>query len=223
MIGDQPDMAARLKAVLPPSWFPDTTPVLDSLLSGLGCVWAWVYSLAAFAGQQTRLATATGVWLDMIADDLFGTSLHRNTGEADTPFRLRISREITRTRGTRAAIISALTDLTGRTPEVFEPARSADTGGWGSQAGGYTGLAYGQAGGWGNLDMPFQVLVTAFRPAEAGIADVSGWGGPGGYGDGPIEYGNASMIEGSVTDADIYAAVAAVLPVTATAWTQISN
>jgi hypothetical protein len=197
--------------------------VLDSLLSGLGCVWAWTYSLVVFVGQQTRIATASGVWLDMIANDLFGTSLQRDPNEADDPFRLRITQEITRTRGTRAAIISALSDLTGRAPLVFEPARSADTGGWGSQAAGFSGLAYGRAGGWGDLGMPFQVLVTAFRPVGGGIANVSGWGGPAGYGVGPIEYGNASMVEGSIADSDIYAAVAAVMPATATAWTQISN
>jgi len=223
MTGDQSDMVSRLKAVLPPAWFPDTTPVLDSLLSGLGSVWSWVYSLIAFVGQQTRIATASGVWLDMIANDLFGQSLQRNQGETDNTFRIRIGQEITRTRGTRAAIIATLTDLTGRTPTVFEPARSADTGGWGSQSGGFYGFAYGGAGGWGNLDMPFQALVTAYRPAGTGIADVSGWGGPGGYGVGPIEYGDEAIIEGSVTDADIYAAVAAVLPTTAIAWTQISN
>jgi len=159
----------------------------------------------------------------MIANDLFGQSLQRNQGETDNTFRVRIGQEITRTRGTRAAIIATLTDLTGRTPTVFEPARSADTGGWGSQSGGFYGFAYGGAGGWGNLDMPFQALVTAYRPAGTGIADVGGWGGPGGYGIGPIEYGDEAMIEGSVTDADIYAAVAAVLPTTAIAWTQISN
>ena len=45
-----------------------------------------------------------------------------------------------RERNTRNAVISVLTDLTGRTPLVFEPSRPADTGGYG------IGTGYGVVG-----------------------------------------------------------------------------
>jgi hypothetical protein len=45
----------------------------------------------------------------------------------------------------------------------------------------------------------------------------------GGYGCGAIEYASLDMVQGQVTDADIYAAVADVLPVAAVGWTKITN
>jgi hypothetical protein len=46
---------------------------------------------------------------------------------------------------------------------------------------------------------------------------------PGGYGAGQIEYCTLDMIQGAVTDADIYAAIASVLPEGTIAWVNISN
>jgi len=224
MTGDQKDMVQRLKAVLPSRWFSDVSPILDGLLSGLSSGWAWLYGLVLFAQAQTRIGTASGIWLDMIAEDYFGARLRRRSGQTDDGFRHRIQVELLRERGTRAAITSVLQDLTGRTPVIFEPARTTDTGGYGNQAGAGGNLGYGTAGAWGSLAMPFQVFVTAYRPQSAGISSVTGWGsGAGGYGRGALEYRSLDMIAGQVTDADIFAAVSDVLPVTATAWTQIGN
>ena len=216
--GDQQDMLRRIKAVLPARWFADTSPVLDGALSGLAAGWVWVYGLLAFVIAQTRIATATGVWLDMIARDCFGPRLSRRGGQADDAFRARIQRELLRERGTRGAISAVLQDLTGRAPVIFEPARAADTGAYGFATG------YGMAGAWGSLNLPYQCFVTAFRPHGNGIAQVSGWGAPaGGYGRGALEYASLGMVQGQVTDADIDAAIAGVLPVAMVAWTRITN
>jgi hypothetical protein len=224
MTGDQTDMVARLKAVLPRGWFADDTPLLDGVLAGLGCGWAWLYQSLQYVITQTRIATASDVWLDVIARDYFGRRLVRTPGQADGPFRQRILAELLRERGTRAAIVSVLEDLTGRSPVVFEPARATDTGAYGTTAGGWSGLAYGAAGGWGSLILPFQVFVTAYRPIGSGIAFVAGWGsGCGGYNAGALEYGNLAMLQGQVTDADIAAATAGVLPIATIGWLQITN
>lgn len=230
MTGDAPDILSRLKAVLPSRWFADETPILDGMLTGFAWGWAWVYSLLDYAIAQTRIATATDVWLDMMAQDFFATRLHRRIGERDNPFRQRIIQELVRTRATRGAVVSILTDLTGRVPHIFEPARSTDTGAYGNLAGSDGGgLAWGVAGGWGNLTLPFQCFITAYRPSGSGIASVVGWGGGmstsgmGAYGIGAIEYASLDMVQGHVTDADIYQAVADVMPVAAIGWTQISN
>jgi hypothetical protein len=218
MTGDADDMMQRLKALLPPRWFPDETPVLDGFLAGLANTAAWAYSLVQSAGLQTRLATASGAFLDMIAQDFFGARLARGVAQGDDAFRALIGRELLRERGTRPALIQVLTDLTGRVPVVFEPARPADTGSWNLAAG------YGAAGAWGSLMLPFQCFVTAYRPAGLGIAVVNGWcQGAGGYGGGAIEYAALSMVEGQVTDADINAAIAGVMPVSSIAWTRIDN
>jgi hypothetical protein len=124
--------------------------------------------------------------------------------------------ELRRPRATRAAVIQALQDLTGRAPTVFEPARPADTGAWGIATG------YGAAGAWGSLMLPGQCFVSAFRPVGGGIAYLPGWDA-GGWGAGISSYASLDMIQGQVTDADIYAAVADTLPATAIAWTRISD
>ena len=224
MTGDQDDMLARLQAVLPSRWFADRSPVLEGLLAGLAWAGQWLYEQIAFTRAQTRIATATGVWLDIIAWDFFGRRLARRNGQSDDALRRRIGLELLRERGTRAAVISVLEDLTGRPPAVFEPARTSDTGGYGGLQGGGGGLGYGVAGGWGSLALPFQCFVVAYRPQGAGIANVAGWGtNAGGYGSGSAEYATLSMIQGQVTDSDINAAVSTVLPATGIAWLQISN
>jgi hypothetical protein len=224
MTGDQHDMVARLRAVLPTRWFPDDAPVLDCLLSGLASGWSWAYQLLQYVRAQTRIGSATDVWLDLIAHDFFGSRLTRRSDQADNAFRRLIQRELFRERGTRGAIVSVLQDLTGRTPLVFEPARPADTGGYGSLAGKGGGVGYSAAGGWGSLLLPFQCFVTVYRPIGSGIAMVNGWGGPaGGYGRGTLEYASLDMVQGQVTDDDIYTAVANVLPAATIGWTRITN
>ncbi len=224
MIGDREEMLGRLRAVLPTRWFPDTAPILEGLLSGLASGWAWAHDQLQYVKAQTRIATATDIWLDIIAQDFFGSRLTRRLGQSDEAFRGRITRELFRERGTRGAVIAALQDLTGRTPIVFEPARTTDTGGYGSLHGGSNGAAYGAAGGWGNLDHPFQCFITAYRPLGVGIATICGWGmHAGGYGQGTIEYASLEMVQGQVTDSDIYTAIADVLPVAAIGWTRITN
>jgi len=224
MQGDSEDMLSRLQAVLPARWFPDNAPILGALLQGLAWAWAWCFGLLAYVRAQTRIATATDVWLDIVAEDFFGASLVRASGQNDDGLRQRIQLELFRDRATRAALSRVLADMTGRTPVIFEPARTTDTGGYGGVAAAGTGLGYGVAGGWGSLALPFQCFVTAFRPNGSGIATVAGWGDPaGGYGAGAVQYASLAMVQGQVTDADITGAIAAVMPAASVAWVQISS
>lgn len=224
MTGDQSDIIGRLRALLPARWFPDQAPVLNTVLAGLGSAWAWLYSMVQFARAQTRIATATDVWLDMISSDLFGDTLGRRVAESDASFRQRIQAEVLRPRGTREAMMKLLVDLSGRSPKIFEPARPTDTGGYGGISGKAFGFAYGQAGGWGSLQLPFQSFIVAYRAASSGISQVNGWGQPaGGYGIGSIEYGGLDMIEGQLTDQAIYSSIARCLPVASTAWVSLQN
>jgi len=228
MTGDQSDMQARLLSALPNGWFADEAPILSGLLSGLASAWAWLYSLLAYVRLQTRIATASDGWLDIIARDYGGPALARQAGETDAAFRARINRNLQALRGTRAALITAITDLTGRTPVVFEPAYPPDTGGLGT-----IGLGWNTTGGWGNLDLPYQCFVTAYRPAGGGIADSGGWGdlaasgtpnlALGGWGTGALQYGNASLIEGQITDPQIYATISSYMPAATIAWTALSD
>ncbi len=224
MTGDTEDFLQRLRAVLPSRWFPDQSPVLDGVLKGLASAWAWLYDTLSFVRAQARIGTAFGIWLDVIAADFFGPRLKRRPAQSDDDFRASIRRELVRERGTRAAVSAALSDLTGRAPVIFEPARTSDTGGYGGLRGGGGGIGYGVAGGWGSLGLPFQFFVAAYRPHGTGIAAVAGWNAStGAYGVGALEYASLLMITGQVTDSDIFASVAAVLPVNTIAWVQIRN
>lgn len=182
-IGDTDDMVGRLRAALPTRWFATTqtgaesnTPVLDGVLAGLGSAWSWFYDLFNYADLQSRISTATDVFLDIIAFDYFGGKVWRRDSESDAIFRARIKRELIRPRATRAALEQAITDLTGMAPIIFEPANATDTGGYydGTPTH-WTGLAYGYAGGYGNLSLPFQAFVTAFRPGGGGVPSVGAY------------------------------------------------
>jgi hypothetical protein len=178
--GDPQDVAGRLRQVLPP-WFGDTSssPLVGGVLAGLGTGHAAAYGLLQQVIQQTRIRTATGGFLDMIAWDFFAGRLVRRPNESDASFAPRLLAEIIRPRATRASVVRVLTDLTGRPPSIFEPTRPLDTGAYGVAA--VTG--YGVAGGYGSLLLPAQAFITAYRPATTGIPLINGYGGvTGGYG-----------------------------------------
>jgi len=217
--GDQADILQRIKATLP-RWFGDNTTIIDALLEGLAWAGSFVYSLWAYAKLQTRIKTATDGWLDMIAADFFGTMLRRSANQSDASFRTRIIINLIRERATRYAIIKVLQDLTGRTPIVFEPQRPLDTGAYGAPISGY-----GMSGGYGSLLLPCQAFVKAFRQTGTGIPLVAGYGiSTGGYGVASrAEYASMDMIQGAISDADIYAAIDSVKVEGTTVWTRISS
>jgi hypothetical protein len=217
MIGDSPDMLARLKSLVPSGWFSwSLAPIRDVVFGGLADTLAKSYSLLSSVKAQTRIATASGWFLDLIAWDYFGARFVRRSGESDASFKPRVIEEILRPRQTRAAIIEALVDLTGRTPLIFEPWNPQDCGGYGLSV-----MGYGMAGCYGSLALNDQIFVTALRPAGLGIPNVGAYGeGPSGYGVAG-EYVDESQVTGPVTDADIYATVAATVAAGVTGWTDI--
>jgi hypothetical protein len=228
MTGDLTDIASRLRSVLPSRWFADSAPVLDTLLNGIASGWEYMHRLLRYAQSQTRMATASGIWLDLAAQDFFGAHFCRTPGQSDDVFRLIVRRNILRSLGTRSALRSALTDLTGRQPIIFEPRNTSDTGGYGSVGtqgsilGG--GIGYGTSGGWGNLDSPFQCFVTVFRPHANGVANVSGWGFfAGGYGLGSLEYADTDIAHGYISDAQILEVLTWVKPAGSVVWAKIAS
>ncbi|QBP09385.1 MULTISPECIES: hypothetical protein [Cupriavidus] len=195
-------------------------PVVDSLLAGIATALSFVYSLYVYAKLQTRILTATDGWLDLIAADFFGSAVQRKANQSDASFRANIIANMFRERATRNGMVKVLKDLTGRTPTIIEPARPADTGSYGGPL-----IGYGVAGAYGSLLMSYQCFVVAYRPFGSGIPNVAGYGvSTGAYGTpSQAEYASLSMIQGSVTDADIYAAIEATKPVATTIWTAIQN
>ncbi len=176
-----PNMPIRLRGLLPASWFSDgPTPVLDTVLAGLGAPLAWAYSLYAFVLAQARLRTSSGVFLDLFALDFFGTRFPRRPAESDPNYEARIEAELVRPRATRAAMMQALTDLTGRPPVLRELWNTADVGAYNTPTRAY-------AGG----------LAVAPRVTGYGISI-------GGYGRGRIGYGVRSQAAGTSAGAGRY-------------------
>jgi hypothetical protein len=168
MIGDADDFIARLEATLPAGWFPtepSSAPFTDlsGALSGYADVFAFAYSLLAYAKLQTRIKTATGGNLDLIAYDYFGESLRRAPMQSDASFVLAIISNILRQRNTRAAVISVLEAVTGNTPLVFNPWRD----------GAYrNATAYYGVTNYGSPTTRFQLFVIAYRGGGATDAQI---------------------------------------------------
>jgi hypothetical protein len=218
MIGDVADMVGRIKQMLPARWFSDDAPNLNALLSGMGQAWAGVYALLRQMQAQTRVATANGIFLDIASQDYLGPGLPRRAGEADTAFSTRLRLNLLAPRATRAGLVDAVTNLTGRSPVVFEPLNATDTGGYNVNTG------YGMAGGYGSMSMPYQFLLTVYRPNDLPANHAGGYGvGPGGYDVAPMFYASAAELAGNVSDEEIYASVASVVPTSSIAWTRITN
>lgn len=227
---DQGVMASRIAGLLPPSWFgtgatevnsvsgQPGSPVLNIPIQGAAYNLAWVYVLYQYVLTQSRIATATGVWLDRIAYDFFGYNLLRRTGEQDGPYRIRIYQELFRQRQTRQGVAQALIDLTGVTPKIMELWNPGDCGAYDISTSGYD-----VAGAYGDLSLNNQFLITAYRSISSGVADLAGYDNPGGGYDvgGALEYIDTSWISGQVTDTDIYNAIAQTVAAGVTAWVAI--
>lgn len=219
--GDAEDMMARQIAVLPPWWgAPGIIPATLRLPLAMSArVGAWLHALFAYARLQTRIKTATGGWLDLIAWDFFGRRIRRRAGQPDDSFRRRILAEMFRPRATRPAMASALRDLTGREPRIFEPSRPQDTGGIGIPS----GLAIGTTGAIGSLALPGNVFIDVYRSPDAGIAYAAGIGTPaGGIGiPSRLVIANLDLVRGALTDADVYGAIEATRPAGIIVWTRM--
>lgn len=221
MTGDSLDILDRVKKLIPKRWFTFVAPYRDAIIGGLADGAAWCYSLIVYARKQSRLKTSSGLFLDLAAWDFFQGRLTRRIGEIDTSLQTRIIKEIVRPRQIRAAILQALSDLTGRAGQIFEPWNPGDCGGYHISTSGY-----GMAGCYGSLQFRNQIFVTAYRPLGAGIPNVSGYGNPqGGYNNvgSQSAYSDYTLVAGPVLDSEIYARVAETVAAGVTAWVAIKS
>lgn len=216
--GDANDMASRMLRVLPAKWFPDTAPVLNSILQGFGAGFAFIYQQIQALQAQSRMATSSDSWVDLLVADYRGGELVRRPGESDAKYLARFL-PVFREAVTRQAMIDRLEALTGNTPWIFEMTRPYDTGAYG------IALAYGNAagsvgaGGYGSMSYPYQCLIQIAPPSGLGVANVAGYSiGPGGYGIGAIEYASLAFESPHVTSQDILDCITGCLMAGCTAW-----
>jgi hypothetical protein len=228
VIGSVADILIRVRKLIPKRWFQWGALYRDAIIGGLSVPAAWNYTLIGYARAQTRLASAYGIWLDIIAYDFLGRTLLRN-GAADDTFRALIQATILQERVTRAGMIGVLTKLTGNAPWIFEPWNTYDTGAYsgpafisGSPKYGSMGYGVGR-GGYGNMGLPCQAFIKVTRGGPSGIPKVAGYGSPNaGYGVGQVEYvGGYSELSG-VTDTMIYQAINITKPTGSACWVAIN-
>ncbi|AJG19083.1 hypothetical protein [Cupriavidus basilensis] len=224
--GDSDDILSRLKAYVPRGWFGGwaQAPIITAVLGGIASVLAVSYALIMFFWAQTRLQTSTGGWIDIWAADFLGGTLPRKPNELDSSYIARIQVAIFQKRATRPAMISVLTQLTGRAPIIFEPARPLDTGCFSAPTSpGFFGVAR-----FGSIACPFGALITAYRPLVAGgsagaayrnAAAWSAFSTPLSHGS----FGSLSEQTSVATDADILAAINATKPIATNIGVLISN
>jgi len=222
--GDQADILKRLKTYVPPWFGAGDTPVLDGVLTAAAFLLAQAYAFYAYARLQTRILTATGFWLDLIAEDFFGDDIKRKAGQSDASFRAYIIANLLRPRATRPAMASILLAISGQPAIIFEPNRPADTGAWRSP----TSPGYWRVMRWGSLAVPFTCLITAFRPlARGGLAGSLFFNAPQasafatplsrGY------YNSLSLDRVTVDDDDIYRAIDRTKVAGTICWTGLSS
>jgi hypothetical protein len=215
--GSASDIVARVKALIPNGWFAYAATNRDAILGGIADGASCCYSLIGYARAQTRLATMSGVWLDLTALDYFGLILRRRASQGDEAFRTRIKALLLQERVTRAGMAQVITSLTGHAPVIFEPWNTGDTGAWDSGD-----MAWDEAGGWGDTCLPCQTFMIVTRPGMQGIPAAGAWDAAGSAWDtGDTEWVDPSMNEGAVTDADIYQAINMTRPVGSVVWTRL--
>ena len=179
MTGSSDDIRRRVLSTLPAGWFATSAPLRDAVIGGLSDAYSDVYSYLSYSVRQTRIATATGLWLDLAARDFFGLRLRRRVSESDSVFSPRIITEILRPRVTRAAIIQTVRDLTGSTPKLFEAWNPGDCGAYDVGTLAYTG----------------GILQTPLSGYDSSL---------GGYDSGALAYYSANALYGSSAGAGCY-------------------
>jgi hypothetical protein len=188
-----PALLDRIKRLIPPGWFATDSkaPVRNALLGGLSDGIAWITDRQAYVRRQTRIKTATGFWLDLIAWDFFHSRLMRRKGEADESFRARVLAELFRPRNTRAAIVKAVTDLTGIEPDIVELWNTGDCGAYENGHFAYTddGFGTGDLSGYDSPASAYDVGTFGYVDPQPVSETASGAGCWGSY-----DYPNQMLI-----------------------------
>ena len=108
-----------------------------------------------------------GCWLDLIAADYFGLTVGRRIGENDDAYQTANPTELIRETRDTVAVYSVTCRSNWRSPVVFEPANTSDTGGYGDNNKPYgRSRLRNSSGGWGSLGLPFQCFCYSLSTGE---------------------------------------------------------
>jgi len=217
MQGDPQDFQSRLASGLPARWFASPSPVLDGLQAGSAWAYSSAYNNLTYVAAQTRIKTATGISLDIISTDFFGSNLPRLTNEGDGPFRSSILANLFIKGPTRGNLSAVLQLLTGKAPAIFEPGNTSDSGAWDAQFYWDAGVASG--GGWGD-PLPYQAFLTVYRP-DISLVSLAEWDAWRFAWDAYGAWSDATP--NAITDAALIAAVESTRALGITVWMRIAS
>jgi len=220
-IGDAANIQARLLRQMPP-WFSSGNSIAAAVMSGGASVLALIYGMWVYVVAQTRLATCSGGFLDLFAQDYFGTTLVRRDGQTDAAFKLRIQALLLSEKGTRRGMVKALTILTGNPPKIWEPTTPSDNGGYRTPC-----MGYGVAGAYASIALGAQCLITANLGTTQAPSNLSGYRtAPAGYSSAGTAYAAASsigQIAGGITAQDVIDTINLIRPAGVACWVNITN
>lgn len=151
--GDRDDIEKRIKEYFPP-WFNSEIPLVNLAIKAAAQVYSFIYSFYTFAKKQIRIRTSTGEFIDLAAEDFLGDNFKRRKDESDDDYKNRLLANIFPYPPTRAGMIRALENLTGRTPIIYE---SELDGGYYNVNLFYNISTYG-------FDQPYVAYIIAYRP-----------------------------------------------------------
>lgn len=173
-----------------------------------------------FCLDQIYISTITDhQQLVLFAKDYFYNSFPQLLYENDASYRNRIRANLLAERATRPAMSDRLFDLTGYRPDIFEPWRPSDCGGYGDDGSDDYSMGYDTHGSWGD-DYPYQCFIDVFVTASQSMGTYpaylddpvsppySGLGAYSDDGEPDIEdimfYGDEELIEELITPSQIY-------------------
>jgi hypothetical protein len=245
---DKADFAGRLLRLLPGGWFPAVAPRLMAVLQAPALMFSLIYGMIMYARNQQRVASASGAFLDLAAQDFFGSTFPRLEYELDPAYAARIRYNLVAPRGTYSGMVSMLQQLTGNSPTIFRPNNVVQTGGWATEsnpeAGGGAFAFYDEAGEsgaglWGSMALPCQIFISIEAPLtgyytfadQGGLSTQNTPAIGGGYGfgsqsmpavgGGMLAFVDPDSVPGSITNSIIYQQIAEWMAVGYVAWTQI--
>lgn len=166
-------MFIRVKSFLPKSWFPNPSPIVDSFLMGFAKIGEIVKTSIDEVVPQLRIKTATGGVLDLIANDMFGSSLLRSFNESDSDYRLRILIELFRERATYPAMMESIAYFTGFYPVIVESGKDIDATGYVLSEG---SISTNEGDGYGVVVRSFHCFISIYIPYSSEYANVAGYG-----------------------------------------------
>lgn len=167
------EILERIKRTLPARWWRHDAPARDAIVGGIADSLAWCSDFLEYARLQTRIATATDSFLDLIGFDFFGLRVRRKKGQPDESWRRTIKAEIFRERVTRRGVKKAVEDLTQNPVRLFEVFNAQDTGGFGRAWAFNEPLSM-----FGSSNYPWSFFLDVKPPVGAGIKNLSGFNDP---------------------------------------------